>query len=85
MTNETPRINREALHAWIESRCNLIESTPVPADMLDEVLGDDDSAGMSGNDILALWVGAGLASQVGMSLALDPSQWLTHWPANADR
>jgi len=85
MTSETPRINREALHAWIEGRCNLIESTPVPHDMMEEVLGDDDSAGMSANDILALWVGAGLASQVGMSLALDPSQWLTHWPVSSDR
>lgn len=82
---ETPRINREALHAWIESRCDLIESTPVPREMMEEALGDPDSDGMSGNDILALWVGAGLASQVGMSLALDPSAWLTHWPVSSER
>lgn len=82
---ETPRIDRKGLHAWIDARCDLIESTPVPHDMLDQVMTDDDSEGMSANDIYALWVGAGLASQVGMSLALDPSQWLTHWPVSADR
>lgn len=82
---ETPRINREALHAWIESRCDLIESTPVPRELMGDALGDPDATEMSANDIYALWVGAGLASQVGMSLALDPSAWLTHWPVSADR
>ena len=36
---------------------------------------------MTADEVHALWMGAGIASQIGMALALDPSRFVEPWPA----
>ena len=35
---------------------------------------------MTADEVHALWMGAGIASQIGMALALDPSRFVEPWP-----
>jgi hypothetical protein len=76
----TTIVNRESLISFIDRKLLLIESTPIPDDM--RALGQED--GMSEEDIRALWVGAGIASQIGMALALEPGPFVTTWPEEGE-
>jgi hypothetical protein len=80
MSSTTPRIDREALAAMIDRACFTIESTPIPA----ELRSTGDGNGFDEAEVLALWIGAGLASQVGMALALDPSPYVIGFPPKKD-
>jgi len=80
MSSTTPRIDRDALAAMIERACLTIESTPIPA----ELRASGDGGGFNDAEVLALWIGAGLASQVGMALALDPSPYVIGFPPKND-
>lgn len=80
MSSTTPRIDRERLAAMIERACFTIESTPIPA----ELRSTGDGEGFDDAEVLALWIGAGLASQVGMALALDPSPYVIGFPPKSD-
>lgn len=80
MSSTTPRIDREALAAMIDRACLTIESTPIPA----ELRATGDGEGFDDAEVLALWIGAGLASQVGMALALDPSPYVIGFPPKND-
>jgi hypothetical protein len=71
------RIARHALHAFLERQILLVESTPVPSDLRDVVgaardLGDE--------DIAAIWLGAGLATQVGLALLEEPERFVEAAP-----
>lgn len=74
------RINRDALHKLIDAECDSIEATPVPPEMA----GLGSGEGFSADEVLALWFGAGIASQIGMRLTLDPSPFVDGWPTDAD-
>ena len=54
-------------------------ATPVPPDLAalaaDRRLADD--------EIRALWLGAGIASQVGLALMLQPGRFVDPWPGPA--
>lgn len=80
MSSTTPRIDRDALAAMIDRACLVIESTPIPA----ELRSTGDGGGFDEAEVLALWIGAGLASQVGMALALDPSPYVIGFPPKRD-
>jgi len=73
-----PTIKRDELHAFIDRQLFLVESTPVPDDMRPDV----EDGPISEDELHALWIGAGIASQVGMALALDPSRFVDPWPGS---
>jgi hypothetical protein len=79
-TTTTPKINREALDAFITRQVEKITTTPVPP----ELAGLADSEKLSGDEVLALWYGAGLASQIGMVLAMDPGTFVDGFPEQDD-
>lgn len=76
----TVRIKRDALHALIDAKCSSIEATPVPPEMATMAEGEKFTA----DEALALWFGAGIASQIGMLLTLDPSPFVDGWPVGDD-
>jgi len=71
-----PTIQRAALHAFIDRQLLQVESTPVPNELRPAVEGGS----MTPDEVHALWMGAGIASQIGMSLVLDPSRFVEPWP-----
>lgn len=74
-----PEIQRDALHAFIDRQLFKVESTPVPPDM--RALGERER--LDPDEIHALWVAAGIASQIGMALALEPDRFVQPWPGRA--
>jgi hypothetical protein len=66
------RIDRTALLDFVDRQIRLIESTPLPSDIRAIVpaadLGDDDLEGV--------WLGAGLATQVGLALVDGPEVFI---------
>ena len=72
-----PTIQRDALHAFIDRQLLQVESTPVPVELRPAV----EDGSMTADEVHALWMGAGIASQIGMALALDPSRFVEPWPA----
>ncbi|MEI7438662.1 MAG: hypothetical protein WCK20_03220 [Thermoleophilia bacterium] len=75
-----PTIQRDALHAFIDRQLLQVESTPVPNELQPAVEGGS----MTADEVHALWMGAGIASQIGMSLVLDPSRFVEPWPERED-
>lgn len=73
-------IQRDALHAFVDRQLFRIESTPPPPDLR----ALERKAGLTVEEVRAVWIGAGIASQIGMALALDPSRFVTGWPVAAD-
>ncbi len=67
------RIARHALHQFLERQILLVESTPVPSD-LREVVGATREIG--DDHIHAIWLGAGLATQVGLPLLDEPERFV---------
>ena len=62
-----PTIQRDALHAFVDRQLLKIESTPIPP----ELTGLGAAERLQADEIQALWFGAGIASQIGMVLAMD--------------
>lgn len=71
-----PTIQRDALHAFVDRQLLKIESTPIPP----ELTGLGASERLQPDEIQALWFGAGIASQIGMALALEPDRFVEPWP-----
>jgi len=71
------RIERDALLAFVERQVVLIESTPMPADV-SALLGDQDGLADEGH---AVWLGAGLATQVGLALMNEPERFVVPVPS----
>jgi hypothetical protein len=65
-----PTIQRDALHAFVDRQLLKIESTPIPP----ELTGLAASERLQPDEILALWFGAGIASQIGMVLEVEADQ-----------
>ena len=75
-----PTIKRDALHAFVDRQLFKVESTPVPPDMAQ--LGHREA--LTVEEVQALWIGAGIASQIGMALALEPQRFVDPWPGAQD-
>ena len=71
-----PTIQRDALHAFVDRQLLKIESTPIPP----ELTGLGVSERLQPDEVLALWFGAGIASQIGMVLAMEPGTFVEPWP-----
>lgn len=71
-----PTIQRDALHAFVDRQLLKIESTPIPP----ELAALSASERLQPDEVQALWFGAGIASQIGMVLALEPGTYVEPWP-----
>jgi hypothetical protein len=75
------RIDREALDEFIDRQVELIESVTVPG-LLEDVVElrlRHQSTGQG--EVRALWLGAGLATHVGLAIFEEPERFVTAVPS----
>jgi hypothetical protein len=74
------RIDRAALDAFVSRQVELVESTELPT-LLGEVaelrLRHED---LGPEEVRALWLGAGLATHVGLAIFEEPERFVTSAP-----
>jgi hypothetical protein len=71
------RIDREALAAFVATQVDLVEAGRVPelvAQVVELRLRHESS---SREDVRALWLGAGLATHVGLAIFEEPERFIT--------
>ena len=68
---ETVRVDRDALHAFIDAQADLIERTPVP----DDVLTPEDLF-PAALDPERLWRVAGIATLIGLAIYEDAERFI---------
>jgi hypothetical protein len=73
----THRICRHALHAFVQEAVDRIEATPMPADMA-EMPG---AGGVPVREWHAVWLAAGIATQIGDVLLEEPELFVEEVPA----
>jgi hypothetical protein len=74
-------IARAALHRFVDCQIALIEATPPPADIRDIASAHD----LSEEEIHGVWLGAGVATQIGLALVDAPERFVTEAPPGAAR
>jgi hypothetical protein len=71
------RIDREALAAFVAAQVDLVEAGPVPellAQVVELRLRHEAS---SRDEVRVLWLGAGLATHVGLAIFEEPERFIT--------
>ena len=71
------RIDREALAAFVAAQLDLVEAGPVPellAQVIELRLRRETS---SRDEVRAVWLGAGLATHVGLAIFEEPERFIT--------
>jgi hypothetical protein len=69
------RIDREALAAFVARQVDLVEAGGIPKLLADVVeLGHES---LSRDEVRALWLGAGLATHVGLAIFEEPERFIT--------
>ena len=68
----TYRIDRSALHAFLDEQIARIEATPLPTDIRRIAPATE----ISDDDLGGVWLGAGLATQVGIVLLESPERFI---------
>lgn len=66
------RIARAALLAFVDRQISLVESTPPPAELELAV----DGRARAPDEAQAVWLGAGLATQIGLALLDEPERFV---------
>ena len=66
------RIDRHALHRFLDQQIALIESTPLPPEVREIVPRAD----LADSELGCVWLAAGLASQVGIVLLDEPQRFI---------
>ena len=69
------RIDREALAAFVTQQVDLVEAGSIPTLLADVVELRD--AGLGWGEVRALWLGAGLATHVGLAIFEEPERFIT--------
>ena len=69
-------IDRAALDDFLARQLDLVEQTPVPADVDQLVAGTRGENALSADELHAVWLGAGLATQVGLALLEQPERFI---------
>lgn len=69
-------VNRPALDCFIAETLDQIEATPMPAELRDVL--PEQSEDLTADELAAVWLGAGLASQVGLAILEAPERFLEH-------
>ena len=75
------RIDRPALNDFVQRQASLVETTPLPADLVGVLPREADELGR--DELHAVWLGAGLATQIGLALLEAPERFITDQPATA--
>jgi hypothetical protein len=73
-------IDRDALRAFVDRQVALIEATPLPHDLGAAVAATTD---MAADELRAVWLAAGLATQLGLALLDAPERFIRAAPAAA--
>lgn len=68
------QINRAALDDFLARQVDLVERTPIPDDVAQLVTGEDET--LSADELRAVWLGAGLATHVGLALLEQPERFI---------
>ncbi len=76
------RIERTALQAFVARQVLLIESTPLPSGVLG-LLRDRDALGA--DEAQAVWLGAGVATQIGLAIVNEPERFVVPTRRDASR
>ena len=71
------RIDREALDVFVARQVALVESTSIPRLLTDVVELRHASESVSREEARALWLGAGLATHVGLAIFEEPERFVT--------
>src|SRR5215471_12435807 len=69
------RIDREALAVFVAEQVELVEAGSTPRLLADAVALRE--AGLSWGELRALWLGAGLATHVGLAIFEEPERFIT--------
>ncbi len=69
-------INHPALDRFISDQVTLVESTPMPGDLHDVLPEQADD--LTADELGAVWLGAGLATQIGLALLEPPERFIEH-------
>ena len=74
-------INLPALDRFIADQVALVESTPMPGDLQDVLPEQADD--LTADELAAVWLGAGLATQIGLALLESPERFIEHTTRSA--
>jgi len=77
------RIDREALDEFIGRQVELVESVPIPKLLADVVELRLRHESVSREEVHALWLGAGLATHVGLAIFEEPERFVIAAPSPA--
>lgn len=75
------RIDREALDEFIGRQVELVESAPIPKLLADVVELRLRHESVRREEVHALWLGAGLATHVGLAIFEEPERFITAAPS----
>ena len=75
------RIDREALDEFISRQVELVESASIPKLLADVVELRLRHESVSREEVRALWLGAGLATHVGLAIFEEPERFVTAVPS----
>jgi hypothetical protein len=68
------QINRAALDDFLACQVDIVEQTPVPDEGAQIIAGEDET--LSADELRAVWLGAGLATHVGLALLEQPERFI---------
>ena len=68
------QINRAALDDFLARQVDIVERTPIPDEVAQLVAGEDET--LSADELRAVWLGAGLATHVGLALLEQPERFI---------
>ena len=71
------RIDREALAAFVARQVDLVEAGAIPKLLADVVELRLRHESVSRDEVRALWLGAGLATHVGLAIFEEPERFIT--------
>ena len=71
------RVDREALEEFISRQVELVESAQIPSLLADVVELRLRHEAASRAEVRALWLGAGLATHVGLAIFEEPERFIT--------
>jgi hypothetical protein len=71
------RIDREALAEFVARQVEFVESISIPKLVADVVELRMRHESVSRDDVQALWLGAGLATHVGLAIFEEPERFIT--------
>jgi hypothetical protein len=71
------RVDRDALDEFISRQVELIEAQSIPKLLADVVELRLRHEALSREEVCALWIGAGLATHVGLAIFEEPERFIT--------